>query len=169
VAAYRSETRKWSRTAVAIGVLFASMPAASRVFLGVWGFHQATGLSIICFTIAIYLYARSLGWKLGLPDGAALLDRAHRLESSGRVPKAISVLTQAIRLDPNLWQAHEYRGNLHARQGEYSEALKDFTEAIRLAPHERHLYVIRARVYSNIGEDISAGQDYETARRLGNA
>jgi tetratricopeptide (TPR) repeat protein len=140
---------------------------ASRVFLGVWGFWQATGLSIICFTIAIYLYARSLGRKLGLPDGAMLLDRAHRLELSGKVPKAISVLTQAIRLDPNLWQAYEYRGHLRARQGEYLEALNDFTEAIQLAPHERHLYLMRAQVYMNIGENIPAEQDYETAHRLG--
>ena len=153
--------------ATAIGALFASLPVASRLLLGVWGFPEATGISIICFTVAIYLYARSWG-RRGIPDGAAMLDRAQRLVSSGKTPKAISILTQTIRLNPNLWQAYEYRGRLRIGEGNYFEALQDLGEAIRLAPRERHLYFLRAQVYDNIGQNILARGDYETADRLGN-
>jgi tetratricopeptide (TPR) repeat protein len=168
LAAYRGELGKWSRTAVAIGILFASLPVAGRLLFGVWGFPEAAGISGICFAIAVYLYARSVGQRLGIPDSAVLLDRAQQLVSLGRVPKAISVLTQAIRLDPNLWQAYEYRGRLRISEGNYSEALKDISEAIRLAPRERHLYFLRAQVYDNIGQETLAQQDYETANRLNN-
>jgi Flp pilus assembly protein TadD len=143
------------------------MPVVSRVLFGVWGFHEATGISVICFSIAIYLYTRSLGRRLWIPDGALMLDRARRLGASGKVPKAISVLTNAIRLDPKLWQAYEYRGHLRFAQGDYSEALKDFNEAIRMAPQERHLYVLRARIYSAVGQPALADQDYQTASHLG--
>jgi Flp pilus assembly protein TadD len=139
---------------------------ASRLLLGVWGFPQAAGMSIISFTVAIYLYARSLGRRSRIPDGAAMLDRAQALVSSGKVSKAISVLTQTIRLDPNLWQAYEYRGRLRVREGDYWEALEDLSEAIRLAPEERHLYFLRAQVYGNLGENTLAQRDYETAHRL---
>jgi Flp pilus assembly protein TadD len=140
---------------------------ASRLLLGVWGFPEAAGISIICFTIAIYLYARSLG-RLRIPDGAVMLDRARRLASSGKVAKAIAVLTQTIRLNSNLWQAYEYRGRLRVREGDYFEALEDFSEAIRLAPQERHLYFLRAEVYGSLGQDLLAQDDYETAYRLDN-
>lgn len=125
-------------------------------------------MSVISFIVAIYLYARSWGRRLGVPDGAAMLDRAQRLVSSGKVRKAISVLTQTIRLDPNLWQAYEYRGRLRVSEGDYREGLEDFNEAIRLAPEERHLYLLRAQVYDNMGQSSRAQHDYETAYRLGN-
>lgn len=140
---------------------------ASRLLLGVWGFPEAAGISVISFTIAIYLYARSLG-RLRIPDGAVMLDRAERLASSGKVAKAIAVLSQTIRLNSSLWQAYEYRGRLRISQGDYSEALEDLSEAIRLAPQERHLYFLRAQVYDNLGENILAQHDYETAYRLHN-
>jgi tetratricopeptide (TPR) repeat protein len=139
---------------------------ASRLLLGVWGFPQAAAISGICFAVAIYLYARSLGRWPGIPDSAVMLDRAERLVSSGKVPKAISVLTRTIRLDPNLWQAYEYRGKLRLSEGQYLEAVEDLSEAIRLAPRERHLYFLRAQAYDNIGQNILAQHDYETVNRL---
>jgi Flp pilus assembly protein TadD len=140
---------------------------ASRLLLGIWGFPQAAGISIISFIVAIYLYARSLG-RLRIPDGAVMLDRAQRLASSGKVAKAIAVLTQTIRLNPNLWQAYEYRGRLRVREGDYLEAIEDLSEAIRLAPQERHLYLLRAQVYDDLGQNVLAQHDYETAYRLDN-
>jgi tetratricopeptide (TPR) repeat protein len=97
-----------------------------------------------------------------------MLDRAQRLAASGKVPKAIAVLTQTIRLNPNLWQAYEYRGRLRVSEGDYFEAIEDLSEAIRLAPQERHLYLLRAQVYDDLGQNILAQHDYETADRLDN-
>jgi len=95
-----------------------------------------------------------------------MIDRARRLAASGKPVKAISVLTQTLRLDPKLWQAFQYRGELRVSQGDYEGALSDLNEAIQLAPRERHLYLLRAHVYSQIGQDSPAQRDYETASRL---
>jgi tetratricopeptide (TPR) repeat protein len=168
LSAESKELKRWTRTVVAVGVLFATMPMASRILIGVWGFHEAAAISIICFVAGIYLYARNLGRRLWIPDGATMLDRARRLGAAGKVPKAISVLTQTIRLDPLLWQAYEYRGYLRLAQSEYGEALKDFSEAIRMAPREQHLYVLRAQTYSALGQPILATQDYQMASSLHN-
>jgi Flp pilus assembly protein TadD len=152
---------------LAIGLLFASMPAASRILLGVWEFHEAMAISIICFAIAAYLYVVSRGRTLAIPDSAEMMDRARRLSASGKVATAISVLAKALCLDPKLWQAFQYRGQLRVSQGDYRGALQDFSDAIRLAPQERHLYFLRAQVYSMIGQETPAQHDYETASRLG--
>src|SRR5215469_5283264 len=123
------------------------MPVAGRILLGVWAFHEAAAIAIICFAAAGYLYIKGRRRLAAIPDGAAMIDRARRLGASGNVSKAIAVLTQALSLDPKLWQALEYRGQLHLSRGDYAKALDDWSEAIRLAPHERHLYLLRDEVY----------------------
>ena len=76
---------------------------------------------------------------------STLLERAGRLATSGRTARAIVVLTAVIRLSPKLWQAYQYRGELHLREGNPAAAADDFAEAIRLAPEELHLYLLRDR------------------------
>ena len=152
---------------MAIGLLFASMPVGAKILLGVWGFQEAAAISIICFAIATYLYLMSRGRMRTIPDGTEMMDRARRLAASGKMAKAIFVLTKTLRLDPKLWQAFQYRGELRVSQGDYRGALDDFSEAIRLAPHERHLYLLRAQVYSAMGQESPAQHDYETASRIG--
>ena len=88
-----------------------------------------------------------------IPDSATLMDRASRLTASGRMAKAISVLTKALGLDRRLWQAFQYRAELRASQGDYRGALEDVSQAIRLAPREEHLYQLRARLYQAMGPD----------------
>jgi Flp pilus assembly protein TadD len=152
---------------VAIGLLFASMPVAAKILMGVWGFQEAAAISIICFAIAAYLYLLSRGRTRAIPDGAEMMDRARRLAASGKMAKATFVLTKALSLDPKLWQAFQYRGELQVSQGDYRGALDDFSEAIRLAPQERHLYLLRAQVYRAMGQDTPAQHDYETASQIG--
>jgi Tfp pilus assembly protein PilF len=138
---------------VAIGLLFASMPVAGRILLGSWEFREAAALSVICFAIAAYMSAMGRRRIRAIPDGAEMLDRARRLSRSGNNAKAVFVLTEAIRLDPKLWQAFEYRGQLRAAQGDHFGALEDFNEAIRLAPHEPDLYLMRAQIHTRIGQE----------------
>ena len=145
------------------------MPLAAKTILGVWAFQEAAAISIICFAIAAYLHLRSRSWTPTIPDGAEMMDRAFRMTASGKMARAISVLTKTLRLDRKLWQALQYRAQLRASQGDYTGALEDLDEAIRLAPKERHLYLLRASVYSAMGRASPAQQDYETASRLGDA
>jgi tetratricopeptide (TPR) repeat protein len=146
LAAHRRELRQWGRTALAIGLLFASLPVAGRILFGVWEFYEAAAIGVICLVIAAYLLMASRGRTI--PDGAVMLERARVLTGRGKTAKAIGVLTQALRRDPKFWQAFEYRGRLRLSEGNYAGALDDFGEAIRLAPEEQHLYQLRAQVNS---------------------
>lgn len=105
-----------------------------------------------------------------VPDPATMLAQASQLASSGRIDRAITLLTKTIRLSPQLWQAFQYRGELHVRHGNaVALAVQDFSEAIRLAPREPHLYLLRGHAYSLLGDDSSSRNDYENASALSRA
>jgi tetratricopeptide (TPR) repeat protein len=81
-----------------------------------------------------------------------MLDQAIQLASSGQIDPAIALLTETIRLSPQLWQAFQYRGELYLRQQSFDAALQDLNEAIRLAPEEPHLYILRGHAQNPQGE-----------------
>ena len=164
--AYRSRARHWSRTAFAMAVVFGSMPVASRIFLGGWGFDGAAGIGCLCLLAGVYFHIVSRRFP-AVPDPATILARAGECASEGRGDRAIALLTEGIRLSPQLWQAFQYRGELYLRQGDRMEAaLQDFSEAIRLAPQEPHLYLLRGRVYSLLGDESSSRSDCAKAAEL---
>jgi tetratricopeptide (TPR) repeat protein len=149
---YRQQARQWSRMAWALAILFASMPAASRIFLGVWGFDGAAEIACLCLILGTYFHI--VGRRRGppIPDPATMLDQAIQLASSGQIDPAIALLTETIRLSPQLWQAFQYRGELYLRQQSFDAALQDLNEAIRLAPEEPHLYILRGQAQNPQGE-----------------
>jgi tetratricopeptide (TPR) repeat protein len=161
-----SRVRQWIRTAWAMAAIFASLPLASWLFLGSWGFEGAAEFACLCAIVAIYLTIRSRRLR-ALPDSATLLDEASQLASTGRVDRAIARLTRALRLDPQLWQALQYRGELLLRDPETAQsAIQDFDNAIRIAPAEAHLYLLRSQAFVLLGDQESAERDVETATRL---
>jgi tetratricopeptide (TPR) repeat protein len=139
---FRSRAHQWSRAAFALGALFASLPIASRIFLGVWGFDAAADVAGLCVMAGVYCYFLSRRYR-ALPDPARMLDRAMELARAGRIDEAIKGLSEAICVNPRLWQAFQYRGELYLLQRDAERALADFNEAIRLAPDEPHLYTLR--------------------------
>jgi tetratricopeptide (TPR) repeat protein len=158
--------RQWSRTAWAMTAVFGSLPIASRLFLGSWGFEGSAEFACLCALLAIYLTVRSRRLR-ALPDPATMLDEAAHLASSGRVDRAIARLSRAIELSPQLWQAYQYRGELRLRSPEtIAAAAEDFSAAIRLAPAEAHLYVLRGKALSLLGDEELARQDANTVARL---
>ena len=46
--------RQWRRAALALAFLFGSMPLASKLFLGSWGFDGAPGIACLCLVVAGY-------------------------------------------------------------------------------------------------------------------
>jgi tetratricopeptide (TPR) repeat protein len=64
-----------------------------------------------------------------------------RREESGRD------YDEAIRLDPNFFQAYFNRGINHRELGRIPEAIRDFSEALRLNPKFAPAYVDRAAIY----------------------
>ena len=54
---------------------------------------------------------------------------------------------EAIRLDPNFFQAYYNRAINYRQRGQMAEAVQDFTEALRLNPKYAPAYVNRAAIY----------------------
>lgn len=133
-----NQARQWSRTAWALALLFASLPIASKLFLGVWGFSGAAELALLCALLGTYFHFTARR-NVALRDAAAMLDEALFLARNGETEKSIDLLTKTIRFNPRLWQAYQYRAELRLMQGEPEKAINDLTIAIRLAPQEGHL------------------------------
>lgn len=165
--ALASRARQWCRAALVLGLLFASLPLAGKVFLGSWRFDGALDLAGLCTFAAAYLYFVGRGPRPPIPDSGLILNEALRLAALGATGRGLALLDEALRLDPTLWQAWEYRGQINLGKPDAAEsALKDFTEAIRLAPNEAHLYILRSHVFTLLRRDSSARADLETAARL---
>ena len=163
-----SWARQWSRAALTLGMLFASLPLMGKLFLGSWRFDGALAAACLCLIAAAYLYFLGRESRPSIPDSAAILDQALRSAASGATARGIALLDEALRLDPGLWQAWEYRGQIHLLESNATQsALQDFTEAIRLAPGEPHLYILRSHVFALLGNNPSARADLDTAVRLG--
>jgi tetratricopeptide (TPR) repeat protein len=143
---------QWSRMAWAMAALFASMPVASKLFLGVWGFDGAVEIACLCLILGTYFHIAGRRAVRAIPDPASMLDQALQLAWSGQTDPAIALLTKTIRLCPQLWQAFQYRGELYLRQQSFDAALRDLDEAIRLAPEEAHLYGLREQAHSLLGQ-----------------
>jgi tetratricopeptide (TPR) repeat protein len=165
-ATFQSRAGQWSRAAWGLALLFASLPMASWLFLGGWGFSGAGELSGICFLLGLYLYIRSRR-AYSIPDPAAMLEKALGLAGAGQAEEAIALLTRTIRQSPRFWQALQHRGSLRLRVDSIPQAVEDFSAAIQLAPEEPHLYALRGQALSLLGDDGAAQKDYETANALG--
>ena len=150
-----------------MALLFASLPVASRLFLGSWGFEGAGPIAFFCLILGAYLhFVARPGFRV-VPDDAAILDQAIQLALTGKSDEAIALLTETIRTAPRLWQAFQYRGQLYlSRPNSADAAVQDFNTAIRLAPSEAHLYVMRGHARALLGDEPSARADYETAAAL---
>src|SRR5580698_4542885 len=103
-----SRARQWCRAALALGLLFGSLPLAGKLFLGSWRFDGALAIACLCLLAAAYLYFVGREDNASIPDSAAILDEALRLAASGATARALALLDEALRLDPQLWQAWEY-------------------------------------------------------------
>jgi tetratricopeptide (TPR) repeat protein len=165
---WASRARQWRRAALALAILFASLPLAAKLFLGSWGFDGAPGVACLCVVVAAYLYLTGRERQRPIPDSAAILDEALRLTVGGDARRGLALLNQALRLSPRLWQALQYRGEIRLADPDSAEAaLRDFTEAIRLAPEEAHLYILRSHAFTLLGRDSDAHADLKAAARLG--
>jgi hypothetical protein len=161
------QARRWSRVALALAFLFASMPLVGVLFLGSWEFDGSLGIACLFLIAAAYLHFAGRPSRPPLPDPSTILDEAIQLAASGEIDRGCQLLDEVLRQSPRLWQARQYRGQMRLVEPDAAEAvLQDFTEAIRLAPEEYHLYVLRSHIFTRLGHDSSARSDLEAAARL---
>jgi hypothetical protein len=93
-------------------------------------------------------------------------ERGLALLQSGDYDDAISVLGEAIRIDPRDAKAHLYRGRAYQNRngaGDLDAAIADFSTAIELAPKDPEAYYSRAIAYRDRGGQTGSPQDAEQA------
>lgn len=145
--ARRARALERSKIAGAIGLLFGSLPVVSRLLFGAWAFYGAAEIACLFLIAAAYFYLVSRRITV-LRDAAAMFEEAGELAGSGGTDRAIALLSKTIRENPRVWQAYQYRGQLHLQAGDAASALRDFSEAIRLAPEEAELRALRDHAQS---------------------
>ncbi len=133
-----------------MAALFAAMAVGTRLVTGAWPFDGALELAVVCLALGGYFHLAGRR-RRKVPDGAVLLDRALQLAAVGCLAEAIAQLDRAIEQNPHLWQAWQYRGELHLALEDRAAAERDFAEAIRLAPGEQHLHSLREQAKGPAG------------------
>jgi tetratricopeptide (TPR) repeat protein len=103
--------------------------------------------------------------KSGGRDAVAFDNRGAEYGSRGDYDRAISDLSEAIRLNPRYVDAWRHRGAALLRKTEYEQGIADLTEAIRLDPRNVEAYTERGTAYANAGDAERAFADYNAAIR----
>lgn len=108
---------------------------------------------------------RNIGRAHGVVQSAVRLSGADNFE------RAVSLLREAIRLDPDSAEAHFQMGLLLAGRNRAAEALEHLTRADQLAPGARvfnraAVQVRLARAYERSGDFKKAAESYQRAIRL---
>src|SRR5579872_2977514 len=101
--AWQSRARQWCRAALALALVFGSLPLASRLILGSWEFEDAPAIACLFLVAAAYLSFVGRPRRPPIPDSAAILGEAIRLAAAGETDQGIALLNEAFRLDPSLW------------------------------------------------------------------
>jgi len=95
-----------------------------------------------------------------------LVQRSRDAYRDGRNDEAISLLDEAIKLDPNNAGIHVDRGNVWYVKQAYERAIADFSEAIHLDPNCATAYCNRAFALNTVGGLDEAVTDFNAAIRL---
>jgi tetratricopeptide (TPR) repeat protein len=96
------------------------------------------------------------------PLTSAYLERGLAHLNLHEMDLAAADLEQAIKLDPNLPEAHTALGNLYRERGDLNRAVNEFTLAINLASTV-DAYDQRGHLYESLGEHQKALEDYNRA------
>ncbi|MFC2002728.1 tetratricopeptide repeat protein, partial [Chloroflexota bacterium] len=70
----------------------------------------------------------------GLSEADEHYNAGVELQEQERLEEAIGEYGEAIRLNPQLTEAYNNRGNAYADLGQFERAIQDYGEAIRLNP-----------------------------------
>jgi tetratricopeptide (TPR) repeat protein len=139
-------------------------PMMARAYdnLGLCYFYQnENGLAVKNFNRAI-----ELDRNASQPSPWPYLNLAVTLQFLGHTQEAEANLREALRLDPQLAQAHYRLGNVLEYQGRLEAALPEFKEAIRLDDKYAEPHIALAQIYNRLGKKDAAGEEVRIYLRL---
>lgn len=94
------------------------------------------------------------------------INRGNAYGKKGDFDHAIADYGEAIRIDPNSWDAYYDRGITYKEMGDFDRAIADCDEAIRVDPKRAAAYHNRGTFYSLKGDNDRAMSSYDEAIRL---
>ena len=95
--AWASQARRWGRAALALVLLFASLPLVGKPIFGGWEFDGALAIAFWCMIAAAYLYFVERTGRPPIPDPAAIPDAAIRRAAAGETEMGLALLDEALR------------------------------------------------------------------------
>jgi len=97
---------------------------------------------------------------------SALANLAFTLAHANRIPEALTLLAQALSLQPNSATTHNNLAWIYARHGQLAEARREYTEAVRLAPSMGQYHLNLGVLALREGDKAGAAQQLMMASRL---
>ena len=88
------------------------------------------------------------------------------LINMGKHQEAIKLLSDLIRLHPDVFTPYVARGSAYALERDYERALLDMTRAIELSPSYADAWVRRSQIRSAVGDTQGSLSDLRQAQRL---
>jgi tetratricopeptide (TPR) repeat protein len=92
----------------------------------------------------------------GLSQSDDVIKQARKLNNEGQQEQALALIQQALRDDPNSYQANLAAGAVLDLQGKYEEARKHLAKAIEVAPPESKAQAMRNMAFSYAFEGKAA-------------
>ena len=99
-------------------------------------------------------------------DATALLEKGRMLAADGKLEKALEAFSQAIALNPHLYDAWTNRGVVHMRMGNYELAVTDMDSVLAKDPELEHAWMSRGTALRYMDDARGALANYNTALRL---
>ena len=139
-------------------------PTMARAYdnLGLCYFYQnETGLAVKNFNRAI-----ELDRNAPHPSPWPYLNLGLALQFLGQTQEAETDLREALRLDPQLAEAHYRLGNVLEHQGKLEAAVPELMEAIRLDDKYAEPHIALAHIYKQLGKKDAANEEVKIYLRL---
>lgn len=99
-------------------------------------------------------------------EAVKLNNQAMKLIQSGNHQEAITLLNQAVNLNPGQIEAYLNRGFAYSELNSHASAIANYDKAIELAPNNAEAYYYRADEYLKAGNAPRALVDYNKAIQL---
>ena len=99
-------------------------------------------------------------------DADTYLSKGFALSLKKDYKEAITNYDQAIKLNPNLAEAYNNRGNVRDDLGDKQGAIADYDQAIKLNPNWANAYIGRGHVRSELGDKQGALTDFDQGIKL---
>ena len=161
--------------------LFLIVVWAVPLLLGRWRYRgaalTAAAVILVCALTAIarnqvgYWKSDLALWTHSVQKGGdsnylARTKLASALADQGEFSAAIEQYTEALRLNPDIAEAHNGLATVYLRQGRLSEAMEHYAEAIRIQPGFAQAHSNRGTVLGIQGKTGEAVEEFRTALKI---